>query len=115
EDRRYYRIRLVGIEFRAVVVGQSGLVSRELDHRELHAEADAEIRNLVLPRVADRGDLAFDTALAEAAGNEDRVHPAKSADAVAFDRLRIDVMDLHLAAGMDAGVDQRFGQRLVRL
>ena len=65
--------------------------------------------------MADRGDFAFDAALAEASGDEDRIDALQRADAVAFDRLRIDVMDLHLAAGMDAGVDQRFGQRLVRL
>ena len=48
-------------------------VARELDDRELHAEADAEERHAVLARVADRVDLALDAAIAEAAGHEDRV------------------------------------------
>ena len=48
-------------------------VAGELDHRALHAQADAEERNAALAGVADRLDLAFDAALAEAAGNEDAV------------------------------------------
>jgi hypothetical protein len=50
-----------------------------LDHRELHAQADAEEGHLVLARVADRLDLALDAALAEAAGHEHRVAASSAA------------------------------------
>ncbi len=114
-DEGHHRMPRVGIEFGAVGAFEAGDMPRVLDHRELHAEADAEIRDAVLPRVADRGDLALDAALAEAAGHEDAVHAGKTVGAVALDRLGIDVVDVHLAAGMDAGVRQRLRQRLVRL
>src|SRR5262245_14207666 len=45
-----------------------------VDHRHLHAEADAEIRHAANPRVARRPDLAFGAALAESARHEDAVH-----------------------------------------
>ena len=61
------------VELGAVRAGQAGDVARELDRRDLHAQADAEVRHLVLARVADRRDLAFDAALAEAARHQDRV------------------------------------------
>ena len=40
--------------------------------------------------------------------------PFSASDAVAIDRLGIDVMDLHLAARVDSGVNERFRERLVR-
>src|SRR5262245_30194945 len=45
-----------------------------VDHRHLHAEADAEIRHAADSRVARRPDLAFGAALAEPARHEDAVH-----------------------------------------
>jgi hypothetical protein len=73
-DQRDDRVRRVGIELGRVRVRERRAVARVLDHGELHAEADAEVRDAVLARVADRLDLAFDAALAEAARHEDRVH-----------------------------------------
>ena len=96
-DQRNDRMRCLGIELRAVRVGKSGAMARELDHRELHAEADAEIRNAVLAREADRLDLAFDAALAEAARHEDRVHALQAVGAIALDDFGVDVVDLDLA------------------
>jgi len=87
----------------------------ELDHGELHSQADAEVRDPLFARVLDRADLALDAALPEAARHEDRVGAAQAADPVRLDRLRIDVTDVDPAAGMDTGVDQRLGERLVRL
>src|SRR5262245_42518085 len=45
-----------------------------VDHRHLHAEADAEIRHAADPRVARRLDLAFGAAFAESARHEDAVY-----------------------------------------
>ena len=79
---------VLGIEFGAVRALETGHVARELDHRELHAEADAEVRHLVLARVADRLDLAFHAALAEAARHQDRIHVLERTRAVLLDRSR---------------------------
>ena len=109
-DQGHHRMRCLRLEFRAVGAGQTRLVARVLDDGKLHPQADAQVGNAVLARMPDRADLALDPALAEAARDQDRVHAVETVDAVALDRFRIDVMDLHLAAGVDSGVRQRFGQ-----
>ena len=48
-------------------------VAGELDHRALQAEAQPEVRHLVLAGVAGGGDLALDAAEPEAAGHDDAV------------------------------------------
>ena len=52
------------------------------DHRHLHAEADAEIRYLVLAGELDRPDLALPTAFAEAARHQDAVDMLQVLDRV---------------------------------
>ncbi len=103
-------MRRIGIELRAVGAGKAADVARELDGGELHAQADAEVGNPVLARMADRRDLALDAALAEAAGHQDRIHLVEATDAVLLDAFRVDVMDVEPGTGMDARVDQRFRQ-----
>src|SRR5256885_2260173 len=113
---RDHRVRRVAVEFRAVRARKPDEVARELDHRELHAQAYAQIRDLVLARVLDRLYHAFDSAPAESARHEYRVHAFQErADAVLLDRLRINVTDVHPAARVDPGVDERFVQRFVRI
>ncbi len=51
----------------------AGQVAGRLDDHALHAEADAEQRDLVLPGVPDRADLALDAAHAEPAGDQHAV------------------------------------------
>ena len=43
-----------GAEFRGIGVLDAAEIARRLDHRHLHAEADAEIRNLALAGELDR-------------------------------------------------------------
>ena len=114
-NERDHRMRGRRVEFGAVSVGESRLVPRILDHRELHAKTDAKIRHAVLARVANRRDLAFDAALAESARHENRVDASEAIHTFALHGFGVDVLDLHPAAGVDAGVRQRFRQRLVRL
>ena len=61
------RVVALGRELGAVGVGQPADVAGELDDRHLQAEADAEERQAVLARLADRLDHALDAAHAEAA------------------------------------------------
>ena len=68
-DRILARSELCGVG-----AGKIGEVPRRLNHRHLHAEADAEIRHLTLTREARRLDLALGAALTEAAGHQDPVH-----------------------------------------
>jgi hypothetical protein len=108
-------MRRVGIELGAVGALETGDMAGELDGGELHAEADAQVRHLVFARIADRRDLAFGAALAEAAGDQDGIHLLQRRGAAGLDRLGVDVVDAYLAARVDAGMHQGFGQRLVGL
>src|SRR3569833_3412898 len=65
EERKHQKQRH-NKELGAVRVTHARDMARELDHRDLHAEADAEIGNLVAARVFHRADLALAAALAEA-------------------------------------------------
>src|SRR5262245_50672645 len=66
-DQRDHGMRAGAVELGGIGVLEPQHVATELDAGELHAEADAEVWNLVLARVAHRRDLALDAALAEAA------------------------------------------------
>src|SRR4051812_22696436 len=68
-----HAVRRPEIEFARVGPLQAAHVARVLDHHGLHPEADTEVGNLVLARVADGVDHALNAALPEAAGNQDRV------------------------------------------
>ena len=82
----------------------------ELDDRALQAEAQAEVRDAVLARVAGGQDLALDAAMAEAARDEDAgdtVQPI--VQVVVGQRLRVDPADLDVDVVRPAGVAQRLG------
>ena len=76
-DQRDHRMIRGAVEFGAVGALQAEHAARVFDDRQLHPQADAEIRNAILARIADRLDLALDAAVAEAAGHQDR-HPCSA-------------------------------------
>lgn len=67
------RIGSVGDEFGGVCVFHAAYVSGEFNDSALHAEAESEEGDVVHPGIADGGNLAFDAAVAEAAGDDDAV------------------------------------------
>jgi hypothetical protein len=85
-----------------------------LDHRHLHPEADAEIRDPALAGVAHRLDLALRPALAEAARDQDAVDALEERRRVlALEDLALDPVELHLDPVGDAAVVQGLDERLV--
>src|SRR5689334_3660096 len=62
-----HRVRRGLRELARARAGKPTAVARELHHRQLHAETDAEERHAVLTRVADGVDLPLGAALTEAA------------------------------------------------
>jgi hypothetical protein len=109
-----HRVRRLRIDLRRVRAVEPDHVARELDHRHLHAEADAEERPLLLARVAHRRDLALGAAVAEAHRHEDRVGAGDAlGQPVLLDLLGVDVDRLDLALVRDAAVRERFVQALV--
>ena len=67
------RVRRLGVELGRVRAVHADDVARELRDRHLHAEADAQERDLLLAGDPRGGDLALDPALAEAARDQDAV------------------------------------------
>ena len=77
-----------------------------LHHRKLHAQADPQVGHLVHTRKFNGLDLSFHTALAKAAGHQNGVETLKQCGALLLDRLGVDVLDLHLGAGVQARMVQ---------
>ena len=86
-SERNNRMRRVGIKFGRIGAAQTADVAGKLDHRALHAEADAEERNLVFAGVFNRLHHAFGAALAEAARHENAVEPFEFAAAVLLESM----------------------------
>src|SRR5574337_39589 len=112
-DQPDHRMRRRRLELGRVGVRKARDMARELDRRDLHAQADAEVRDALLAREACRADLALDPALAEAAGHQHRVEARQLVDVVAVQRLGVDVLDVDPRVVLDAGVAQRLVQRLL--
>ena len=55
-----------GIEFIGIGILPAKDIAGKLNDRDLHAEAQSQIRNVVFPGIAGGNDLAFDAAAAEA-------------------------------------------------
>src|SRR5262249_17731913 len=109
-----HRVPAVALDLRRVGVLQLDDVPRELDHRTLESEADAEEGDGLLPGEADGLDLAGDAAVAEAARHQDAVDAAQAAlGPLALDLLRLDAADDDPAVQRDAGVVERLVDRLV--
>ena len=112
-DERDHRVRRGRLELGAVGVGQAGDMARELYRRHLHAETDAQVRDLVFAREAGRGDLAFDAAFAEATGHQHGVEACQLGHGLARYRFGVDVVDLHACMVLHAGMAQCFVERFV--
>ena len=59
-----------GVELGGVGLGQTSHMSGVFDDGQLHAQADAQVRDFVLTGEGDGLDLALDTALAKAANRK---------------------------------------------
>ena len=78
DDRLFHRPEFAGIG--ACHAGQG---ADSLDHRHLHSETDAEIRNVVFPREFGGEDLAFGPSLAKAARNQNAMNIFQEGDRIA--------------------------------
>src|ERR1017187_9476094 len=107
-------VRRPRVELRGVGLLQAAHVARVLDHHGLHAKADAEIRHLLLARVANGVDHALDPAFAEAARNQNAVVAFQlPLPSVAQHALSLDPVDIHLQLVRQPAVQQRLLQALV--
>ena len=107
------RILGVLLELSRVGAGHAGLVAGILDDGALHAEADAEIGNAVLPCVLRGKDLALNAARSESSRNQDCVKIPELVGSVMLEGLGVNVADLDLDLVVDACVLQGLVDRLV--
>ena len=86
-----------------------------LDHRHLHAEADAEIGHLALAREAGGEDLALGAARAEAARHQNAVHALEMGGRIGrLSKISLSIQSsLTLHPVGHAAVGQRLDQRLI--
>ena len=114
-DQSDHRVRRLAVELGAVGALQPGHVAGILDHRDLHAQTDAEVGDAPLPGEARGRDLALDAPLAETARHQDGVHRLQRAGALLLDRLGVDIDHLDLDPRVHAGMGERLGEGLVGL
>ena len=103
-----HRERGLGIELGRVRPVHSAGVAGELGDRDLHAQADPQVGDLLLAGHPRGGDLALDAAAAEAARNEDPVGASEPASGLrGRELLGVDPVDLDPAAVLEPRVAQR--------
>ena len=87
----------------------------EFDHHYLHAQAQAEIRNLVLAGIARRLNHAFDAADAEPAWYDHALDAAQlRLDVIVlFQFFRMNPRKFYLAVVIQTGVAQRLSHRII--
>ena len=111
-----HRIRRLGIHLRRVRAVEAADVPRELRDGDVHAEADAEVRDLVLARDAAGEDLPLPAARAEAARHEHAVDACElGARLLERHVLGVDPAHVHTAAARDPRMLQRLVHREVRV
>ena len=109
-DHRLGRRRELG----RVGLGDAAQIARRLDHRHLHAEADAEIRHVALARELRRADFSLGAALAEAARHQDAVDVLEERRRVLLlEHLGLDPVEIDLDLVGDAAMRERLDQRFV--
>src|SRR4051794_20850938 len=109
-----HRERRLGIELGRVGAVHVRDMAGELRHRDLHAEADPQVRDTVLARVAGGADLALDAANTEAPRDEDAVDRLERGPGLGrLEPLDIDPLDLDLHTVVGARVLQRLDHRQV--
>ena len=111
-------VRAVRRDLAGIGVCHAAHVAGKFDDRALHAETQAEERHFVFPRPADGGDLAFDAAGAEAAGDDDAAYADEDfieGVQMVFQFFRIDPVDIDFRAEGKSRVGQGFRHGEVRV
>ena len=103
-----------GIELRGIRILISENVARKFDRRDLHAEADPEIRDILFPRVLRRQNHALYPAVSEPARNDDSVYPAKFLRNILLrQKFRVHPLDVYLRVVLVTAVRECFRNRQI--
>src|SRR5215472_979406 len=106
------------VKFAGIGFVQTADVAGKLNARGLHAQANAEVGNLLLTRVADAVEHAFNPALAETTGYQDAVKTFELHLVVAIAVFALQPLGFHpgqvqLQVVRHCAVDQRLFERFV--
>ena len=103
-------MRAVGVELGGVRAGEAYDAARKFNHRDLEAETDPQVGDLLLAGVAHAGDLSVDPALPETAGHDDPVEsltPEPAGDIVRRDLGGVEPFHVNLGGEVGRGVFDR--------
>ena len=96
------------VKLGGVGAGKADDVSRELNHHDLHTQAEAKIWDALLTGVSGGTDHALNATAAKAAGDDDAMHTLQQLLPAGFFKLfRGDPFDVNADADLQAGVCER--------
>ena len=104
------RVRPIGFEFAGVCFGKAQHVACKFNYRDLHAQADSQIGDVVLPGIFGGDNFALNTPLAESAGNQNTVTVGQIfLGGFVGNQLRLHPFDLDFGIVFVARMAQGFG------
>ena len=112
-DQPDHRMLALLVVLGAVGAFQAGLVAGVVDHRRLHAVADAEVRHAVLARELRGHHLALETTVAESARHQDAVDVAEQGLRALLHVLGLQPLQVDPGALAQAAMLERLAHRLV--
>ncbi len=112
-DQRDGRIFAVTVDFGGIGTRQPAAMAQHIDHRRLHAVANAEIRDIVLAGELRGLHFAFEAAVAESARHQDAIDIGEQSGAFGFNLLGFQPFQTHAGALAQAAVAQGFADGFV--
>ncbi len=104
------------VKFARVGISRPADIAREFDHGHLHSQADPEVGDTVLARIARGRDFSLTPAVPEASRNQDAIRLVQEPfNPHLFDLFRLNTIQLYSSVVGDPAVDQRLHQTFVRL
>ncbi len=79
-------------------------ITRVFDERHVHTQANTKEGNTLLPGIPHRFNLALDTAITEATGDEDGIQMRQQPHSLSLNLLSIDVVNLYPGIGLQTRV-----------
>src|SRR6202011_3499880 len=104
------------IELARIGICQAAYIASVLDASRLHPQTNSKVRNLPLPRIANRNQHPLDTTLTKTAGHQDPVVIRELflvSSISSFQPFRFDPVQVELQVMRQSPMNQSLFQRLV--
>ena len=111
-----HRVFRVGVDFRGVRVGKPQHVARKFNDGDLKPQANAEVGDLVFPRIFRRADFTRNAARTEPAGHQNAVGFSENFRCViVIQRFGIHPVDVDFCVVCEPAVFERFVDAQIRV